>query len=120
MVALKSIKSNGWRMDPEVSGLTIIFCQKSEWDLILQCRDSMPTVQGLNAIGREALRALSRVYPEVVVTRLHPCPWLAGDSRCRVHLKMECEQVVHSSASFCPKSERSQRVLPICLSNGCR
>ena len=136
MVALKTIKANGWTLDPEVPALTIVSCQSSEWGPI-SCGQP---VQGLNSIGKEALGALSRVYPEVAVTRLHPCPWLAGDSRCQVHLKMECEQVIHycpfsclqvgeslvgdySCASSCLQVEDSsigQRASPICLLHGCR
>ena len=50
------------------------------------------SLQALNNIGKEAFEAVSRLYPDVVVTRLHQSTWLAGDSGCQVFVKMESEQ----------------------------
>ena len=55
-------------------------------------RRIMCSVQGLSDVGIEAFNALTRIYPDVVVTRPYHSPWLAGDSGSHVLLKMESEQ----------------------------
>ena len=77
------------------------------------------SLQALNTIGKEALEAVSRVYPDVVVTRLHQSTWLAGDSGCQVYIKMESEQASGlSSAAPTYYIDKLKEEFDLCVSAG--
>ena len=76
-------------------------------------------LQALNTIGKEAFEAVSRVYPDVVVTRLHHSTWLAGDIGCQVYVKMESEQASRPpSAAPTYYIDKLKERFDICVSAG--